>query len=168
LRGEAPSAEAAPAAVAAPSTSASSRDTPVLAEPEVPASASTIAPAAAAAADAPAEQAAPAPSARASEAPARTAAEPSRSGAVATAAPAAPASGDWAVQLGSFGDEANARRLADRVSAQGYSPSVLTHRAGGRVMYRVRLGPHATREAAEAVVSTLTARGFVAQVVTTE
>lgn len=87
-----------------------------------------------------------------------------RSASTARAAPAE--SGDWAVQVGSFSEEENARRHADRVSALGYSPKISTFRAGGRVMYRVRVGPHATRQAAEAVASALAAHGFVAQVVT--
>lgn len=77
-------------------------------------------------------------------------------------------SGDWAVQLGSFGDEDNARRLADRVAALGHSPRIMPYRTGGRTMYRVRIGPHPTREAAEAAASALAARGFPAQVVTVE
>gem|GEM_PF-2816643 len=35
-------------------------------------------------------------------------------------------------------------------------------------MYRVRVGPHETRAAAEAAASALAAHGFVAQVVTTQ
>lgn len=89
--------------------------------------------------------------------------------AVAAASRTAPApSGDWAVQLGSFGDEDNARRLADRVAALGHSPRIMPYRTGGRTMYRVRIGPHPTREAAEAAASALAARGFPAQVVTVE
>src|SRR5690606_29470100 len=72
-------------------------------------------------------------------------------------APAASAeeSGDWAVQVGSFGEEENARRHADRISTFGYSPKISTFTAGGRVMYRVRVGPHATRQEAEAAASAL-------------
>jgi DedD protein len=73
--------------------------------------------------------------------------------------------GDWLVQLGSFGQEENARRLAERVAGYGHSPDISTHRAGGRTMHRVRIGPYQTRESAEAVVSSLAAHGFVAQVV---
>ncbi|HEX6995582.1 MAG TPA: SPOR domain-containing protein [Gammaproteobacteria bacterium] len=110
---------------------------------------------------------------RTSAASGSAAAPASASGGSSTAAasarptPAAPAeSGDWAVQVGSFGEEENARRHADRISALGYSPKISTFRSGGRVLYRVRVGPHATRQAAEAVASALTAHGFVAQVVT--
>jgi DedD protein len=74
-------------------------------------------------------------------------------------------SGEWVVQLGSFGDAANAERLASRVDTYGYDTAVSDVRASGKVMHRVRLGPYATRGEAEAVTSSLLAHGFVAQVV---
>lgn len=70
------------------------------------------------------------------------------------------------VQLGSFGEEENAKRLADRVSTFGFRARVSVYTASGRPMYRVRVGPEATRETAAAVASSLNAHGFVAQVVT--
>lgn len=76
--------------------------------------------------------------------------------------------GDWAVQLGSFGERENAERLAKRVETFGDEAQVSTTRSGGRIMYRVRVGPHASRELAEAAASALSAHGFVAQVVTTD
>lgn len=82
-----------------------------------------------------------------------------------TPAPAVVASGDWTVQLGSFGDAENAERLAERVRVLGFEAEVSTFRAGGRLMRRVRVGPQPTRERAEAVASALGAHGFVAQVV---
>jgi DedD protein len=85
-----------------------------------------------------------------------------------TPADAAPASDAWLVQLGSFGDAANAERLASRVDAYGYDAQVSNFRAGGRVMHRVRVGPHGTRGAAESVASSLSAHGFVAQVVSAD
>jgi DedD protein len=78
------------------------------------------------------------------------------------------ADGAWVVQLGSFGDAANAQRLASRVDAYGYDARVSDIRAGGRVMHRVRVGPYATRSEAEAATSSLSAHGFVAQVVPAE
>jgi DedD protein len=83
-----------------------------------------------------------------------------------SAAPVAAPRGDWVVQLGSFGERENAERLAKRVSTFGAEPEVSTTRAGGRVMYRVRVGPHASRDLAEAAASSLSAHGFIAQVVT--
>jgi DedD protein len=90
---------------------------------------------------------------------------PQTATAIASAPRPAPAAGDWMVQLGSFGEEENARRLAERVSGYGYSAEISPHRAGGRTMHRVRIGPYETRPRAEAVVSSLSAHGFVAQVV---
>lgn len=114
----------------------------------------------------------------ASTAAATAAAETAVSPTPAAPTPAAPrpspastppaATGDWALQLGSFGDESNARRLADRVSSFGYKPQITDYRAGGRTMYRVRVGPHETRARAEAAASALSAHGFVAQVVTAD
>ena len=71
----------------------------------------------------------------------------------------------WTVQLGSFSEEENARRLAQRVATYGYTPDISNHRASGRVMYRVRVGPHESRSRADAAASALSAHGFVAQVV---
>ena len=74
-------------------------------------------------------------------------------------------SGEWVVQLGSFGEAENAERLASRVDAYGYEAAVSDVKASGKVMHRVRLGPYATRGQAEAVTSSLSVHGFVAQVV---
>jgi DedD protein len=79
--------------------------------------------------------------------------------------PAAAAGGGWAVQLGSFGEEENARRLAARVKTYGYKADVSNVRAGGRSLYRVRIGPISARGEADAAASALTAHGFVARVV---
>ncbi len=86
----------------------------------------------------------------------------------AKAATKPPVEGEWTVQLGSFGDEANAERLAGRVSTYGFDADVSPYRAGGRLMHRVRVGPQKTRAEAEAVASSLSAHGFVAQVVTAD
>ena len=85
-----------------------------------------------------------------------------------SAAPAAGAEGNWFVQIGSYAEEENARRQADRVSTYGYQARVSTYTAGGRSMQRVRIGPQASRERAEAAASALSAHGFVAQVVVEE
>jgi DedD protein len=76
-------------------------------------------------------------------------------------APAAAApSGDWIVQLGSFSDEANARRLAQRSSTFGYKADVSSYRSGNRTLYRVRVGPAKTRAEADATASALKAHGI--------
>ena len=79
--------------------------------------------------------------------------------------PKAAAAGDWTVQLGSFGEEANARRLAQRASTFGYKAEVSSYRSGERTLYRVRVGPQATRAAADAAASALKAHGLDARVV---
>lgn len=97
----------------------------------------------------------------ASAPPASTPAEPEASAPGVTPAPEP----GWMVQLGSFSEQDNARRLADRVSTYGYTARVSAFRSGGRTMHRVRVGPADSRKEAEATASSLAAHGFVAQVV---
>ncbi len=82
-----------------------------------------------------------------------------------SAKPPAAATGDWTVQLGSFSEEANARRLAQRAGTFGHKAEVSSHRSGARTLYRVRVGPQATRAAADAAASSLRAHGLDARVV---
>lgn len=112
-------------------------------------------------------------STRQAAAPPKASASPPQRDPAATRPPASDASaaaatGAWQVQLGSFGEEENARRLVQRVSTFGYKAAISTTRSNGRTMYRVRVGPQATRDEASAVASSLTAHGFVAQVVTAD
>lgn len=74
----------------------------------------------------------------------------------------------WVVQLGSFGEQDNAQRLAKRVAGVGFDANISSYRSDGQVLYRVRIGPKPSRNAAEAVASALSAHGFVAQVVTAD
>jgi DedD protein len=133
-----PAAAPEPAVVAVPPPAVSAPEAPAVAEPP----AQTSAPVAAA------REAAPRPAA---PAPAATPPKP--------AAPPAAAKGDWVVQLGSFGEEANARRLAQRVDGFGHKAVVSSIRSNGRTLYRVRVGPMATRGAADAAASALLAHG---------
>ena len=71
----------------------------------------------------------------------------------------------WVVQIGSFSEEANAQRLAQRVAGLGFNARVSTFNASSGPMYRVRVGPESSRERAVAIVSSLSTHGFVAQVV---
>jgi DedD protein len=81
---------------------------------------------------------------------------------------ASPVAG-WMVQLGSFSDAGNARRQARRIGTYGHDAHIYEFSAaGGRTMFRVRLGPVETRERAEATASALAAHGFVAQLVAPE
>jgi len=82
------------------------------------------------------------------------------------AAPAATSStGMWAVQLGSFGNQENAERLAADLRKQGYAAflSELTTTSGQ--LHRVRIGPQKDRESAEAMAAKLKKAGLDGQVV---
>ena len=75
----------------------------------------------------------------------------------------------WLVQVGSFGDEENARQVAGRLVEAGYSARLYPHRSGGgNLMYRVRVGPEPSREGADEIASSLRNRGYVAQVVSSD
>jgi DedD protein len=130
-------------ATAAPGAAAEPR--PAADEPAAP----DAKPAVVAAAEA-AEQVAPA----AAPTPAPAATPPPKP----AAAPVA--TGDWVVQLGSFSAEANARRLAQQAGTYGYKAQVSSYKDGGRTMYRVRVGPQATRAAADAAASALRTHGI--------
>jgi DedD protein len=110
------------------------------------------------------------PSAATSTAPKPDSGETKRKPPTATPAPAAAAGpsaakGDWTVQLGVFGDESNARRLADRASTFGYKVNVASYKANGKTMYRVRLGTYSSKGQAEATASALGAHGITAKAV---
>lgn len=55
----------------------------------------------------------------------------------------------WTVQVGSFGDEANAMALRDRLRKKGHSAYVDALAAEGKTFYRVRVGPMIQRTEAE-------------------
>ncbi|MGD8341900.1 MAG: SPOR domain-containing protein, partial [Gammaproteobacteria bacterium] len=82
---------------------------------------------------------------------------------VSTAAP-----GGWSVQVGSFGEVANANQLVTRLSTFGYSASVSEFRSGGAMMYRVRVRGLESEGDAEVAASALSARGIPVQVIPPE
>ena len=93
--------------------------------------------------------------------PARTAPEPPRPPA------AAPSSQEgWAVQVAALSKSEAANRMAQDLKKKGYPVFVAEHRSEGRVLYRVRVGPEAQREKAEALARRLRGEGFKAAVVT--
>jgi cell division septation protein DedD len=75
------------------------------------------------------------------------------------------AGGAWSVQIGAFGERANAVQLAGRVSEFGYQAQVSEFRSNGQTMHRVRVEGFASRAAAEAASSSLSAHGVPARVV---
>ena len=159
---EAPRADSAPATpAAAPDASAVAASNAPPSTPPSPASAS--------------ERSVPAPSAAkptgapvAGQRVATAPAKPAEPAPAHAAPPKADASGGWAVQLGVFSAEDNARRLAQKVNVYGYKPAVASYKSNGRAMYRVRLGPYSSRAEADATASALSAHGFAAQVATAD
>jgi len=85
------------------------------------------------------------------------------------AAPAgAPAPGKWFVQAAALSSEGAAHQLSERLSKAGMAPFVERAENGGAVMYRVRLGPFASREAAVKARRHLRALGIGSNVVRIE
>lgn len=81
------------------------------------------------------------------------------------AAPPASSSGGWAVQVAALSKAEAAERMAAGLRKKGYQAFVLEHRSEGRVLYRVRVGPEAQRERAEALARRLSGEGFKPAVV---
>ncbi|MFN2348396.1 MAG: L,D-transpeptidase family protein [Thioalkalivibrio sp.] len=63
--------------------------------------------------------------------------------------------GGWYVQLGSFGEPGNARRLALRLEDAGFKAHLQEHRSGERDMTRVLVGPEDDANGAWALVTLL-------------
>jgi DedD protein len=73
--------------------------------------------------------------------------------------------GMWAVQLGSFSNQANAERLAADLRKEGYAAFLSQLQTSGGLLQRVRIGPQKDRDSAEAVAAKLKAAGHASQVV---
>ena len=76
------------------------------------------------------------------------------------------ATGMWAVQLGSFSNQANAERLAADLRKQGYAAFLSQLQTNKGQLHRVRIGPQNNRDNAEATAAKLTSAGHQGQVVT--
>lgn len=83
----------------------------------------------------------------------------------ATPAPSQSTTGMWAVQLGSFSNEANAERLAADLRKSGYAAFLSQLKTSSGSLHRVRVGPQKDRESAEAVAGKLGGDGHKGQVV---
>jgi cell division septation protein DedD len=66
-------------------------------------------------------------------------------------APADSQKGAWAVQVGSFAKEKDAKAAADRLKDKGHDAYVVTSDVDGKRWYRVRVGHVATKADAEAL-----------------
>ena len=64
----------------------------------------------------------------------------------------------WAVQVGSFSNKGNALRLRDRLRTKGFDVFVEEVKSDGDSIYRVRIGPEASREQAESVKKRVAAK----------
>jgi DedD protein len=96
-----------------------------------------------------AEQAIPEPASK----PAPAAPAPAASRASAGSPAPRPRSG-YSVQVGAYGDEAGARRLAERVGEAGF-PAYVSTTLGRGARYRVRVGPVASRDEARQLATRL-------------
>ena len=73
--------------------------------------------------------------------------------------------GMWAVQLGSFSNEANAERLAAGQRQQGFAAFLSQLATGNGELHRVRVGPQRDRESAETMLARLERAGQKGQLV---
>ncbi|MGY0632591.1 SPOR domain-containing protein [Luteimonas sp. A478] len=82
------------------------------------------------------------------EAPAE---EPAREVAPEPALPAAVAGGDYAVRFGSYGNSVNAETVVNRLKQADLPASSVRVEVAGQTVWRVHIGPYASRAQAEAV-----------------
>jgi rare lipoprotein A len=72
----------------------------------------------------------------------------------------APVSGGYFVQIGAFSDLSNAHRVRDTAGAAGPVVVDVRQSASGAELFRVRVGPFASRAEADAARSTLSSLGY--------
>ncbi|MEA2120382.1 SPOR domain-containing protein [Halovibrio sp. HP20-50] len=72
--------------------------------------------------------------------------------------PASSAQGEWAVQVGSFGEAGNAQRLSQQLSEAGFT---VYQRERGNNMTTVFVGPYATSEQGESAMASIKERANV-------
>ncbi|MBK6675083.1 MAG: SPOR domain-containing protein [Proteobacteria bacterium] len=145
---------------AAPLTQDQSALTPQSAEPPAPPVSAAPKPA-----PEPAPDPEPAPAAPVAQPPTPQVADVKPAAAPVAPAPRAASKGQWWTQLGSFSSRDNAERLARDLRGKGHAIDVARIRVGGKDLYRVRAGPVASREAAVALQSRLSAAGHKSSLV---
>ncbi|WP_169729218.1 SPOR domain-containing protein [Solimonas soli] len=87
-------------------------------------------------------------------------AKPADKPATAARASDKPETGAWSVQVGGFSDIARARAVQDKLKALGQSSFISPLDTARGTLYRVRAGPYATREAAQAAQGRLKGGGY--------
>ncbi|MGO2391177.1 SPOR domain-containing protein [Halomonas sp. AOP12-C2-37] len=75
-----------------------------------------------------------------------------------SSSPSASPQGQWAVQVGSFGEAANARRLGEQLSGEGFT---VYQRERDNNMTTVFVGPYATSEDGDAAMTSIKERANV-------
>jgi cell division septation protein DedD len=111
--------------------------------------------------------------------PAPAATQSSTKGAVAPTAAAPPdtakvptaagtGGGGYFVQVGAFSSVATARKLVAQLEADGYAATVSPVTRSGKTLHRVRVGPAASRGAAQQLAERLKARGLPVSLVTSD
>ncbi|MDB5971821.1 MAG: Sporulation related protein [Hydrocarboniphaga sp.] len=91
---------------------------------------------------------------------------PPKPAAAATPAPSPAGKGQrWAIQAGSYADIANARQIEAQLKSLGFAASISLTESSGSARYRVRSGPYATRDAADAARQRLQQNRIPANVV---
>jgi DedD protein len=108
---------------------------------------------------------APTTAGSAAVAPSTTAGQTANDDAATVAEKTVSETGMWAVQLGSFSNQANAERLAADLRKQGYAAFLSQLKTADGTLQRVRIGPQKDRASAEAVAAKLKAAGHPSQVV---
>lgn len=79
----------------------------------------------------------------------------------AAAKPAAPANGDFIVQVAAYGAQSDADARRDKLKSQGISNAyVEATTSNGKTTYRLRVGPFGSREAAQAAQTRLRTLGY--------
>jgi DedD protein len=96
--------------------------------------------------------------------PSRTASKPPDTPVARPDKPVSTQKTNWAVQLGSFSSQQNARRLANEVGGHGFSVFLTPLDRSGKRLYRVRVGPLKTRAEATELVGRLKKLGYSGQV----
>ncbi|ROH85642.1 SPOR domain-containing protein [Stagnimonas aquatica] len=66
----------------------------------------------------------------------------------------------WFITLGSFSDAANAKALAQRAKAAGFSAEIGRVQSGGNTLNRVRIGPFKSESEAQSARATLIVEGL--------
>lgn len=126
------------------------------------------APAAPAPAPVAAASAAPLPASAAALPAAKPAAAKAEAPAASAPAPVAAAAADayvYFVQAGAFTRPEEAESQKAKLAIQGFTAKVMEREQNGRTVYRVRLGPNDTREAAEDLQRKIEGAGFEANLV---